>query len=765
LETSLQGGTGAAWATAAFLAGRAEEHTARRSSFRRRSVTLAPILNTNRQCSGGGGDPVTGLSTSDSSRIFTTIEQQQLRAPVVVHITAATRPHASVEAVRHPSVILGALIVVGAYLRLTNLDALGFRWDEDLSALAVRAILEHGIPLLPSGMIYPRGGVFLYMMVASAELFGFGELALRLPAALFGIALIPLAYVFGKSLFDVRVGLIAAALITVSYWDIEFSRYARMYSPFGFCYVLTIYCLWKYRVQSISAAGSALCIALAVFTISLHQLGYTLVLAFYFPLILRGPAQWLKPRNWVYPIAASGIVAAFFFIYSDAITRWMRRPVRLSGQSEPVAASPDAAASVLDKMPLFSGMLDAAPWLLIGLAAVLMAAAGAWSLRSALPRLHRALLLLIALCCVLQLFNVALLAWLGLAFLKREGLAAFRRADVIVAAGLIATAFAAWLILAALFGLGTTDPAQGSGGLKGAIRSLLNYPYFFSFWAYAREWPMMSVVAVIGGAWAFDKASRPAKTSEGAGSPIAARADTAAASGFVLLALATPLIVNGLFETTFEFFRYSVPFNTFYFTLVALALVHWRDVLGALVGPSRRFASSGAAGTVLLSLLVLGFDMSPLRAWLVTRQDHFNDGAVYRAFGMERNSDFKTPGEFVARNAADEDLIIVLDSREYYNYIGRLDYWIRTAVYESQSYRGDDGRLRDSYVGTPLIMSLDELREVLGAPQRRKWLIASDETLRSTRAVTDDIKALIGQQQEHVVYVGRDGATKVYRFD
>src|SRR5262245_48774172 len=85
---------------------------------------------------------------------------------------------------------LALIVCVGAYLRLAHLGDLGFRWDEDLSGLAVRAILEKGVPELPSGMVYLRGGVFSHLMAASAALFGFSEFALRLPAALFGIALI-----------------------------------------------------------------------------------------------------------------------------------------------------------------------------------------------------------------------------------------------------------------------------------------------------------------------------------------------------------------------------------------------------------------------------------------------------------------------------------------------------------------------------------------------------------------------------------------------
>src|SRR5688572_12622730 len=119
---------------------------------------------------------------------------------------------------------LAAIVAVGAYLRLAHLGALGFRWDEDLSGLAVRAILEKGVPELPSGMIYLRGGLFSHIMAASASLFGFSEFALRLPAALFGTALIVAAYVFGAALFGRVIGLVTAAFLALLFGDFDPAR-------------------------------------------------------------------------------------------------------------------------------------------------------------------------------------------------------------------------------------------------------------------------------------------------------------------------------------------------------------------------------------------------------------------------------------------------------------------------------------------------------------------------------------------------------------
>src|SRR5262245_18832922 len=176
--------------------------------------------------------------------------------------------------------VLAAIVAIGAYLRLAHLGALGFRWDEDLSGLAVRAILEKGVPELPSGMIYLRGGLFSHLIAVSATLFGFSEFALRLPAALFGIALIVAAYLYGAALFGRVVGLVTAALLAVSFWDIDLARYARFYSAFSVLYVLTLYAIWQFRVKAPSAAGGVMCVFVAVVSMLLPHLCSLLALSF-----------------------------------------------------------------------------------------------------------------------------------------------------------------------------------------------------------------------------------------------------------------------------------------------------------------------------------------------------------------------------------------------------------------------------------------------------------------------------------------------------
>lgn len=643
---------------------------------------------------------------------------------------------------------LAAIVAVGAYLRLTNLGALGFRWDEDLSGLAVRAILEKGYPELPSGMLYLRGGLFSHLMAASASVFGFSEFALRLPAALFGIALIVAAHMFGAALFGRVVGLITAAIVAVSFWDIDLSRYARFYSAFSVFYVLTLVAIWHFRVKRTSTTGGVLCVALAIATLSLHDLAYSLALAFFFPLVLRGPDAWRSPREWIWPVTASAVLGAFFIGWRNYV---------LSSRALPAAADSPAgdggyegAHSVfaLPDLPLLSGMLEREPVFvpLLMLLAVGAAVLLSYQLRSA--PYERVLLALIGACAAVQLFNVALLGAFLLAFAKRTGLPALRSPEVLLAATLIGAAFVSWIV--AVLGTGIDVSPLTPLTLRTAVRELLDYPYFYIFWGFPNEWPLAAAVASVGALVAFHRAAR----------------DRDAAAGFALLALAAPIVSNAVFSSPFEIFRYNAAFNTLFFVFIALAFVSWRELVPAWRPALPRLRRPAAAlGTTLLVLLAAAYDLNPLRGWLALERGYSNDGALYRAFGVTAYSDFKTTAEYVARHAAPQDLIVTPDSREYYNYLGRVDLWLRSARYEDQSYVRD-GTRRDLYVDTPLASTLADLKAALATPNRTKWVIASSATLKNPSApVAPEIRAFLKNAQERVVYVGLDRDRKVYRFE
>jgi hypothetical protein len=676
----------------------------------------------------------------------------------------------------HERWALGILILIGGVLRLIDLGTLSFRWDEDLTSLAVKAIAAQGVPELPSGMMYVRGLAFLYLLTGSALLFGFSEWALRLPAALFGIAMIPLAFVFGKRLFGSAVGLTLAALITFSAWDVEFSRYARMYAPFSLFYLLTLAGIWRYRVVEQNTAGGVLCVASALIAISLHDLGYTLAIAFVIPALMQWRQVRADPRRALFPALAFLTTAGAFFVWRRIQSRLFYRAQTLSAEQSggdmPLAGSTvpstETAGGVvgivrdvwsqleLPHPPAFSALMDSTPLAAAAILAAALVIPGllciAW--RRTLDRPSWVLVPLVALFCGVQLFNLALLATLALAATKLTGIRAFRSRDVMLCIGLIAAFFALWLGLSLRLDLIPADDLRSEP--TRTIRALLNYPSFFVFWGYPREYPLLFIPALLGGAWAFDRAARP-------------QPDRAAL--YLLAVFAIPTILNGMFETRYQQFRYNVPFGPLYFTLIALGIVRGVELIAAWAARHRASPLSYRARTLITSLLValvFVFDMNPLRSWLVAKRAYSNEGQLYSFFGVRGFSDYRSVVDYVQRNRGDDDVITTFDCREYFNYLGHVDYCLVSGTYRDgdeliQMYI-DGGQKRDLYVATPLIMNADELERMLQDAQSTVWLLSAETLASNPRALDEGFRRFLAENADRVVHVARDGDTKVYRF-
>jgi 4-amino-4-deoxy-L-arabinose transferase-like glycosyltransferase len=125
------------------------------------------------------------------------------------------------------------LLTVAAFaLRLAYLlDSHPFI-DEFTTVLAARAILQRGLPVLPSGLFYEHGLLFSYLdapfvgLAGKRVLFGLA----RLPSLLISTAAVPLLYWVGRRWLSSRAGLVAAALLAFSPEGIVWGGRARMYA-------------------------------------------------------------------------------------------------------------------------------------------------------------------------------------------------------------------------------------------------------------------------------------------------------------------------------------------------------------------------------------------------------------------------------------------------------------------------------------------------------------------------------------------------------
>ena len=127
--------------------------------------------------------------------------------------------------------IIFALTAIGFYFRFNNLGDRSFWFDEAVTSYAAIGLLEHGTPVLPSGVVYNRALLNTYLIALSFKTFGISEFSARIVSVIFGTLTIPLVYLLGKELGR-HTGLIAALIIAFSAFEILWAREARMYAQF-----------------------------------------------------------------------------------------------------------------------------------------------------------------------------------------------------------------------------------------------------------------------------------------------------------------------------------------------------------------------------------------------------------------------------------------------------------------------------------------------------------------------------------------------------
>jgi len=149
-------------------------------------------------------------------------------------------------------------IIIGAILRFYKLGAQSFWLDEILSITQAR--LEYYDPVHP-----PLSFLILRIFL---ETLGTSEFVARLPACLFGIATVPLIYVFGEHLFGEKEGIVASFIIALSPWYIRWSQETRMYTQLTVFTILALYffCLATYKNTITFYVLSAIFMTLAFYT-------------------------------------------------------------------------------------------------------------------------------------------------------------------------------------------------------------------------------------------------------------------------------------------------------------------------------------------------------------------------------------------------------------------------------------------------------------------------------------------------------------------
>jgi hypothetical protein len=648
----------------------------------------------------------------------------------------------------HDLAILAVLLAVAGWLRLANLGALGLQVDEGVQGLAVEGWLRTGLPVLPSGAVYQRSIPFMGLQVAAAGWFGLDEFALRLPAALFGVATVVVAFALGRGLFGSRVGWIAAAFIALSAWEIELSRYGRFYTAFQASYVLAFLCFYRAISPGVHRWRWAWgYVASALAAISFHEGAIVLATCFLIPLFDRT----VTTKGRLMSLGGAAGFVIFAIGYRRLVGTWLAAMAPPSGL-EPVAA-PQAASSgswLVSRLPSLAlpdlGTLrdvagSAAPgFLLIAIIAAvtgfLVARRNGWS-----GWLRTTVLVLVIASAVMHQFMIALLLLLAWLAWFASDLRQIGRVDLWTVHGSVVVSLAYWALI-------VRD--RLGPDWKAIVLSLFGFPnvlQHFVYW-FALGWPVFLLV-VVGGAMMM--LHRHLRLSD--------RAALYVVAGLVLpVALASA-------ASSYEESRYVFHLYPILVVLFAWALLRFADATTPFVRSAQ--ARRGLFVTVLASGFVVSGDIGALTLAPALRdydsqRDPMRSIISWKAYAGF-HQDHAGAGRFVQERAAPAELIAAIGAPHqlisYRFYTGRLDIVLgRPEDAGYQRRRG--GRIVDRITGAEVVFDPAELRRRLETTGG--WLLGDDVILRDDVSyLAPDVRAALRDLAGEASYRGRDDVTFV----
>ena len=263
---------------------------------------------------------------------------------------------------------LVGIIVVGATLRLVHLDGMSL-WIDEMYSIAIRGPMSLMELLVVSSDSHPP--LYYALLHGWMATVGDSGASARLLSALFSIATIPTLYRLGVELFDDRVGLIAAGLLSVSTYHVHFGRTARMYSLFGLLAVGS----WLFfnRLRSGTAIDTGGYLLASTGLLYTHAFGLLVILAQHGFMALSETRNGISRRRWL--TIQGGLAVLSTPVIAFVIWRLLDELLRPSAASSidwiPIPSTIAVTQTVLSYLgypvhyPLFAG--STAMWLLAAL--------------------------------------------------------------------------------------------------------------------------------------------------------------------------------------------------------------------------------------------------------------------------------------------------------------------------------------------------------------------------------------------------------------
>jgi hypothetical protein len=636
---------------------------------------------------------------------------------------------------------LALAIAVGVFARLKGLGKWPFSGDEFHTVQAVRYILEKGVPEFPSGGYYMRGILLQYLMAFSSILGLKEEFGYRLVTAVFNLSAFPAIYLLGKKISGTMVACAATAIFSLSLWEIEFARFARMYAPFQAVFIWYIYFLYMAVVEGKKTARRWM-LGLSLFSLFLYEGGIFLLVLNFFPLLFEKVEGRL---NYAF-LSVGLLLGGYWFLTTKFGTIGAIPPLpagyHTAGSREGSVLLPSILGFAAVKKGGISGAMFSLFYLFNFLFVFLVFKGNPAGWRDWRRRLC---LVVIVIACAMNLFFLAFS--IGLAFLLLEWISFEDKrvsyARIAVWASLFNLAFVSTTFFVANFP-GLQSFEKWPGLIMDFLLISFKYPNLLNkvIYQWISAFPVHCVLlTVVAATWIFVLAVRNIKGH----------------LGFKFLSAVTIVVLLGvsMLKTPYDAPRYSFfayPMIVIIFCISLFNLVSFFA--------KRQPLNIAVCITSILGFLVLSEDFSVKHAFAVDSEK------IFFRIGMNKwqrvhyypNMDTRGVAKVVNANLKNGD-IVISRMRPVCYYLTQVDYvFYANTGPEFANYSSSQGT-REKWTGAKLIYHEDALWQLLEKSEKRIWLITQSEK-------ADWVGSLDAKLHEKfknsLVFTSLDGKANVY---
>jgi len=652
--------------------------------------------------------------------------------------------------------LLVVLMGVGLWLRIRNLGHLSLIVDEGVQALAVEAILKNGAPRMESGVLYLRGPLYLYTQAALASLFQLNEFWLRLPSVVFGVAAIIPTYILGGDLFNRSVGVLSAIIIAISAWEIEMSRYARVYIAFQFFFLVSL--IFFYRGFVVDEYRAKIWfLVVAFFAFLTHELSQVLGTLFLIPMFVPTLGWWKKLNIGFWAVGLAGL------LYVARQFNGIFLPDTLSWASDGGASAPGIMNQITATLgiPTVNGpeLRHFSYAVQHDFAAVLtLLLVGGGATMYLLYRLFQTeeggkvtLGLLTVWAGMAYQFGLVLIFFVAYLALFARGSRILTDRTLLASLGAALVSFVGWFVLL----LSSPDLILVEVPLV-----MFGFPAFYKYFLrwLVRGWPVMTVLLTAGSLLLFVRYLRDRQDKK---------------SLFLLGALYIPALFASLFESS-----YGVVYILHLYPLVTLisSCIVWKiSVLAWRYSRLQKvFQKRSSFILIVVAFLLVSQDTNITFAWKIGERTYQTEKPPVRnvisfSFYYDYHPDIKGASNYLKKNMSEGDKVLVFSPNHMLQifdfYVGGVDFWITVEGKEKNR-----GVVRESEIvhytsNCKGITSILEFDKVLDGSNNKVWIVGDYRTLNeynpwfSNSKIKEKVRSLV----ENPDYVARDGITFVKR--